>query len=154
MSSPSSAFGPMTDALVALCRRAVEPLNPARTTGPVTVLDGPAVSYVGTAGVAVGATREDVTAEWSTQPSDLGGSSRLTLPISCLAWSGSGSTPFAPHRATVTGVLDVIEAELAADRSLGGAVSTAWITGGTWMQEQTGSGALVTCEFRVTCLQF
>jgi hypothetical protein len=150
----ASAFGPMTDALVAATRRAVAPLNPTRTTGPITVLDGPAVDYVGTAGVAIGATREDIAAEWSNAPGDLAGGSRLTMPITCLAWSGSGSTPFAPHRATVVAVLNAIEAELAADRSLAGAVSAAWITSGTWTQEQTGAGALVTCEFRVTCQRF
>jgi hypothetical protein len=153
----STAFAAIADGLVAVFERAVAPLSAARVaanSSSINVLDGPAVNYVGTAGVAVGATREDVAVDWSTRPGDLAGDSRQTLPITCLAWSGSGSTSFAPHRTTVAAILTAIEAELAADRDLGGVVSTAWITGGTWMQEQTGSGALVTCEFRVTTTQF
>lgn len=153
----STAFAAIADALVAAFGRAVTPLNDTRTaagTSPIGVLDGPAVEYVGSAGVAVGATREDVIADWAVRPADLAGDSRLTLPITCLAWSGSGSTAFGPHRTVVAAVLAAIEAELATDRDLGGVVSTAWITGGTWMQEQTGAGALVTCEFRVSTTQF
>lgn len=153
----STAFAEIADALTATFQAAVRSLNEERNAAglaSVAVYDGPSTSYVGSVGVAVGATREEVAAEWTTRPGDLAGDSRLTLPIVCLIWSGSGSTVFNPHRSTVAAVLAAIDAELAADRSLGGVVSTAWITGGTWAQEQTGSGALVTCEFRVTTTQF
>jgi hypothetical protein len=43
---------------------------------------------------------------------------------------------------------------LGADPTVSGAVDTASLTGGTWTQEQTGEGALVTCEFRVSLRRF
>lgn len=140
------AFPAVCDALTAAFTRALGSGS--------QVFDGPPTQYVGLAGVSVGATREDISSEFTAPPAGLDGASGEDIVVSCLAWSGSGSTTFKPHRDVVLGYLAGIEAELAIDRSLAGAVDAAFLTGGTWTQNQTGSGALVTCEFRVTCRRF
>jgi hypothetical protein len=118
------------------------------------VFDGPPARLPGSSGVAVGAAREDAASEWSAPPAGLDGSSGEDVTVTCLAWSGGGGVVFKPHRDTVRGLLELADAALAADRSLDGAVSTAYLTGGSWTQEQTGEGALVTCEFRINCRRF
>lgn len=137
-----SAIPAVLDALVAVLRVA-----PGLAGG--SVFDGPQVDYAGTVGVAVGATREDLSTEF-VMSSAGPGSTAEQVTVSCLAWSGSGDTVFKPHRDRTGQILDAVESALTADRSLGGVVSTAWITGGSLTQEQTGRGALVTLEFRVT----
>lgn len=122
--------------------------------GAGVVFDGPPVAYVGSRGVALGATRDSESVPWLAPPSDLGGEGGEAFSIPCLAWSGSGDTVFKPHRDAVAAFLVVAEQVVSADRRFGGVVDTAWITGGTWLQEQTGSGALVTCEFRIDCTRF
>jgi hypothetical protein len=54
----------------------------------------------------------------------------------------------------VNTIMTAVAEQLAADRTLGGVADTAYMTGGTWMQEQTGDGALVTCEFRIVIDRF
>lgn len=125
----------------------------AAQLGPGRVFDGPPTQYIGSSGVALGATREDESVIWDAPTSDMTGSGEA-FTLRCLAWSGSGDVTFKPHRDAVAVFLVAAEEVVAADRTLGGAASTAWITGGTWMQEQTGSGALVTCEFRIDCTTY
>lgn len=122
--------------------------------GPGLVFDGPPAKYVDSKGVALGATRDSESVPWFAPPSDLGGASGEEFSIPCLAWAGWGQITFKPLRDDVAVFLTVAEELLAADRTIGGSVSTAWITGGTWLQEQTGTGALVTCEFRIDCTRF
>lgn len=138
------AFPTACDALVAL----VTP------TAGVDVFDGPPARMPGTAGLAVGATREDITSEWVAPATDLGGGFGEDLTVTCLAWSGSGDVVFKPHRDAVGAVVEAVTAALRADPTVGGTVATAAVTGGTWTQEQTGEGALVTCEFRVYLRRF
>lgn len=119
------------------------------------ILDGPATDYVGSEGVAVGATATDTTAEFLYPPSDLGGDSdseQTTMP--CLIWSGSGDTTFKARRDRVKAIYAVLRLDLARDRTIRGTVATAWITGGALDQVQTGRGALVTCEFRIEFRRF
>lgn len=121
--------------------------------GSGQVFDGPPAQYTDTRGLSVGATRQDESVDWQAPTSDLAGAGE-TFTIRCLAWAGSGATVFKPMRDQVAEYLTAVENVLSADRSIGGAVSTAWISGGTWMQEQTGQGALVTCEFRIGCTRY
>lgn len=121
------------------------------------ILDGPAVTYAGTEGVAVGATADDTTAEFDFPPGALDGDAERTV-IPCLAWAGWGDTTFGTLRDRVNLILTTIRADLAADRTIGGTVSTAWITGGNFRQDHVVEtvdgtpqyfGALVMCEFRI-----
>lgn len=121
---------------------------------PQQVFDGPPTQYVGLAGVAVGATRQDVASEFLTPPAGLDGASGEDVTVACMAWSGGGDTVFKPHRDAVLGFLTACDRQLAVDRSLGGVVDAAFMAGGTWTQDQTGSGALVTCEFRINIRKF
>jgi hypothetical protein len=119
------------------------------------ILDGPAVDYAGTEGVAVGATATDTTAEFLYPPSDLAGegdAEQTTVPS--LIWSGSGDTTFKPQRDRVKAIFAALRGDLARDRTIRGTVATAWITGGVVDQAQTGRGALVTCEFRIEFRRF
>lgn len=119
------------------------------------IFDGPPARMPSSTGVAVGATREpDVTSEWQAPSTDMGGGYGEDLTVVCLAWSGGGGVVFKPYRDQVRDLLELVVAALAADRTLGGSVSTVDLTGGTWTQEQTGEGALVTCEFRVHLRRF
>lgn len=135
------AFPQVCDALVASLRQVL---------GADVVFDGIPVQQVGAAGVAVGATREDTSSGFAARPSDLAGGISESLTITCLAWSGDGRTVFKPHRDAVGATMLAVIAVVDADRTLGGVVDTAEVTGGTWQQEQTGEGVLVTCEFQIT----
>jgi hypothetical protein len=117
--------------------------------GADLVFDGPPVQNVGSSGLSIGATRGDDTTSFSAQASDLASGISESLTITCLAWSGSGDTVFKPARDRVGDIVTATTTRIAADRTLGGVVDTADVTGGTWQQDQTGEGALVTCEFRI-----
>jgi hypothetical protein len=122
--------------------------------GADVVFDGPPVRDVSPYGLAIGATREDDTSSFVAAASDLAGGISESLTVTCLAWSGSGDTVFKPARDQVRDIVAAVSMQLQVDRTLAGAVSTADITGGTWAQEQTGEGALVTCEFRINVQQY
>jgi hypothetical protein len=122
--------------------------------GSANVYDGPPARFLGSSGLAIGATIEDVSSEFTSSPAGLGGASDEAVTVSCLAWAGGGGTVFKPLRDTVRAIVDAAIAEIAADPSLGGACDTADVTGGMWTQDQTGEGALVRCEFRVVARQF
>lgn len=131
------------DALVALWRDGA----PAGLRAD-QVFDGPpAGEYVGTEGVAVGASVQDNAVEFTARPADLGwqrSAERCTVP--CLVWSGSGDTAMKPHRARVDQILEALDQALVDDRTLGGAVSRIQLVSGALVQQQTGTGALVTVE--------
>ena len=129
-------------------------LSLGQVLGADVVFDGPPVRDVGSSGLAIGATREDTSAGFSAEASDLAGGVSEGLTITCLAWSGSGDVVFKPARDRVGDIVTATTTRIAADRTLGGVVDTADVTGGTWMQEQTGEGALVTCEFRIFVQQY
>jgi hypothetical protein len=125
-----------------------------QTIGSSNVYDGPPAQFIGSSGLAIGATREDVSSEFTSSPAGLGGASDQDLTVTCLAWSGGGGVIFKPHRDTVGGIVAATTNRISTDPSLGGVVDTCEVTGGTWAQEQTGEGALVTCEFRVNVRKF
>lgn len=147
-----SVIPEVLDALVAAWGAAAQTGNLAGLRRD-QVYDGPPVTQAGTEGVAVGASVEDNAVEFTAPPSAMDGTTQDQFTITCLAWSGSGDTTFKPRRDQVDAVLDALELALSADRTLGGVVSTAWITSGNWTQTQA-SGALVTCEFRVDFTRF
>ena len=122
--------------------------------GADSVFDGPPVQAVGSSGLSIGATRGDDTTSFSASASDLAGGVSESLTVTCLAWSGSGDVVFKPARYRVGDIVTTTTTRIAADRTLGGVVDTADVVGGTWMQEQTGEGALVTCEFRIFVQQY
>src|SRR5689334_5176499 len=119
------AFPAVCDALTAAFGRTL--------SAPAQVFDGPPAQFAGLVGVAVGATREDVSSDFLGPPAALDGTSGEDFTVACLAWSGSGDTGFKPHRDAVRDILTAAESALAEDRTLGGIVNTAYITGGTWM---------------------
>lgn len=141
----SLSFPEVCDALVARLTLAL---------GSSTVFDGPPTRFLGGAGVAVGVTRADMASEFNVNPADVAGGLSEELSIHVLVWSGSGNTTFKQHRdivaANVQGVFDVITQ----DRTIGGVVDTSDVTSGTWMQDQTGEGALVTCEITIYVRKF
>jgi hypothetical protein len=134
-----TAIPQVLDALVAALRLAL----PA-----VDVFDGPQSGAVGGEGIAVGTSREDNSVEFTWPAADLAGGDAEHATIACLVWSGSGDSTYQAARQRVAVLLDAVAAALAANRTLGGAVSSAWITGGVW-QQQAVTGVLVTCEFQV-----
>lgn len=141
-----TAIPEVLDALTAIWRDA----QPAGLR-PDQVFDGPiAGEEVGTEGVSVGASTEDLSVEFTQPGADIGGGSGERATVTCLVWSGSGDTAMKPLRDRVDAILDALETALAADRSLRGAVSHAWLTSGALSQLQTGRGALVRAEIRVT----
>lgn len=139
------AFPEVCDALTGVLGQAL---------GAERVLDGPPARMVGASGLAVGATREDVSSEFQAPAADMAGGVGEDITVTCLAWSGSGGVVFKPHRDAVRDILTAAEATLSVDRTLGGVVDTAYLTGGVWTQEQTGEGAVVTCEFRISARRF
>jgi hypothetical protein len=140
-----TAIPEVLDALTAIWKTA----QPAGLR-PDQVHDGPVVEYVGTEGVAVGASAEDISVEFALPGADLGGGSGERANVVCLVWAGSGDTICKPLRDRVDAVIDALDQAIADDRSLGGVVSHAWLTSGALSQLQTGRGALVRAEIRVT----
>jgi hypothetical protein len=122
--------------------------------GSSNVYDGPPARFVGSSGLAIGATREDVSSEFNADPAGLGGGVSEGVTVTCLAWAGGGGTVFKPFRDTVRGIVSAVTDVVTADPSLGGVCDTSDITGGTWTQDQTGEGALVACEFRISVRKF
>lgn len=143
-----TAIPEVLDALVAVWRN-TQDLADLR---PDQVYDGPPVTYIGTEGVSVGASRKDDSVEFTYPPSALD-STGDRFTISCMAWSGSGDVDMKPRRDRVDAILDALERNLAVDRSLGGVVDQAWIVGGSITQEQD-RGALVIAEFRIQARRF
>lgn len=122
--------------------------------GADAVFDGPPAAMPGSSGLAIGATREDTTSDFAAPPAGLSGATSEDLTVTCLAWAGSGDVVFAPMRDRVREITQAVATGITADPTLGHVVDRAEITGGTWMQEQTGEGALVTLEFRVVCTTY
>lgn len=115
----------------------------------VPVFDGPAAEYAGTEGASVGASTEDMAVEFELPDRGLGSRGERDQVV-CLVWSGSGGTVFKPHRDRVDVMLAAVVDGLSRNPTLGGAVSRAVAVGGVFAQQQTGRGALVVAELRVT----
>lgn len=122
--------------------------------GAASVFDGPPARMPGLSGIALGTTREDVSSDFTADPAGLSGVTAEGFSITCLAFAGGGGVVFKPMRDRVREIVVAVADAVAADLTLGGAVDTAEITGGTWLQEQTGEGALVTCEFQIAVRTF
>lgn len=150
-----SAIPEVLDALVAALRTSVDLAEVLDPGAADKILDGPATADLSAPeGIAVGASRADESINFTWPAADLSDGSAEQFTINNLAWSGSGSTVFGPSRLRADLILVAVAATLAADRTLGGAVSTAWIEGGLVTQIQTGRGALVTVEFQITATRF
>jgi hypothetical protein len=119
----------------------------------VPVFDGPAAEYAGTEGASVGASAEDVAIEFDLPAAGLVTTGERDT-VTCMVWSGSGGTVFKPHRDRCDEMVRAVVAALDADPTLGGIVSTAGVSGGMFAQQQTGRGALVVAELRVSLTQF
>lgn len=73
--------------------------------------------------------------------------------ITCAAWAWSGDTDLAPLRTAITAMVDVAEAALAGDRSLGGLLvppGMAEFSGLRIREAQTSKGAVVRALFTVS----
>lgn len=141
-----SSIPEVLDALVAKWRD-----SPPAGLRPDQVFDGPpAAGYVGTEGVAVGASLDDDDVVAFTRAiADLRGGAREQYPVTCLIWCGSGDTATKARRDRVNAILEALEQGLAADLTLGGQVSRVWLTSGAFQQRQTGRGALVTAQLEL-----
>lgn len=139
------AFPGIVDALTSLL---------GQTLGGSNVYDGPPAAFVKSSGLSIGATREDVSSEFTQSPVALFGGPDESITVACLAWSGGGGTVFKPHRDTVRSIMSTVGDLISGNPSLGGVCDISDITGGSWTQEQTGEGALVTCEFRIVARRF
>lgn len=76
-----------------------------------------------------------------------------TGSITCAAWAWNGGSAFGPLRTTVSGIVDVIEAALQADRSLGQLLvppGNAEFTDLRFAEQQTKKGAVVRAVFTVS----
>ena len=136
------ALPAMTDAYVRMLQASGD------LTGEI-VLDGPAARDAGMEGIAVGASRENPAGDFTVNVSDLASDNAQTIRLVCLAWVRSGDLTFTAARNRVVQLVGFADAALSADRTLGGTVSTAWITDGVFDQELDDTGILVTIEFRI-----
>lgn len=125
--------------------------SPPAGLRPDQVFDGPpAGGYVGTEGLAIGASiDDDDVVAFTRSISDLRGGAREQYPVGCLIWCGSGDTATKARRDRVVTILETIEQDLAVDLTLGGIVHRVWLTSGALQQRQTGRGALVTAQVQL-----
>lgn len=120
----------------------------------VQILDGPAVTWVGTSGIAVGASLEEMAGAFHPTAGDVSRNDGTTFTLTSVAWTGAGATAFKASRDRVGVLYDAAVGALSADRTMRGSVSTAWIGSGTFRQIQTGSGVLVVVEFQIEATRF
>lgn len=138
----------------ALCDNFVATLSTWPDLAGVTVLDGPSVNYAGNEGIAIGASREDIAGEYAVNASDMASDGAGTLSLTSTVWVRTGDTTFTAARSRCGQLYSATAAALASDRTIDGAVSTAWIVGGSFDQMQTGNGVLVFVEFRIEATVF
>lgn len=153
-SAPARSTVPAAlDALIAMAARALP---------EVQVTDGAPVGDVADDVVAIGTTGRpgEVAVEESRTEARLAGRDGEAYDVSCVASSWRGAeTDFKPVRDALFGMLDALAAEIAVDRTLGGAVAHASMRVVTYFQDQTGaaddegtpsgSGAVATAQFIV-----
>jgi hypothetical protein len=137
-----------TDAYV----RALKASGDLGTT--VVVLDGPSPIDAGMEGVAVGASLQDRAGDFTVPASDMSSDTAQTFTLTCTAWARSGDTTFKAARDRVSQIVSIADNVLAADRTLGGTVSTAWIADGIFEQQLNEAGIVVTIEFRIEATVF
>lgn len=77
------------------------------------------------------------------------GSSQESSDVICMVSSWGGDTDLVARRARTDVLLDAMTAELDADRTLGGAVTLAEVTGHAWNQYQAQGGCQVTVQVTV-----
>ena len=138
----------------ALCDGLVAVLKVWPDLAGVSVLDGPSTEYAGNEGIAVGASREDIAGEFAVNASDMSSDGSGTHSLTSTVWVRTGDTTFSAARTRCGQLYTAAAAGLASDRTLKGAVSTAWVVGGSFDQMQTGSGVLVFVEFRIEATVF
>ncbi|MFF7966758.1 hypothetical protein ACFZC3_15500 [Streptomyces sp. NPDC007903] len=121
----------------------------------VTVRDGASVSQARiTEVISVGYTgaEDERDAEAVLAREGLGGiRDRETLTIRCVAAVLLGTTDLPAARRRAYELLAAAASALAADRTLGGAVMTAWISAHSLSQSQIDQGAQAVILFTVTC---
>lgn len=118
------------------------------------ILDGPSPSDTSMSGIAVGASVDDPSGEFSMPVAAIQGDSGQRYALRCLAWARSGETVWQRTRNRCADIVRLAEATLATDRTIGGSVSSAFIAGGTFDQQMGESGMLVLCEFRIEAVRF
>jgi hypothetical protein len=142
-----------TDALVLALRNSASSIGLAAAN----ILDGPSVTDAGMSGVVVGGSRENPSGDFRMPVSDMSTSGSQTFAISCLAWARSGEASDAGWqtlRRQCSAIVEWADSVLVADRTLGGSVSSAFITDGVFDQEPSPQGSLVTIEFRIELYAF
>jgi hypothetical protein len=118
------------------------------------ILDGPSPFDTGAAGIAVGASLEDPSGEFAIEKAAVQGDGRQRFTLRCIAWALSGETVWQKSRNKCTDIVRIAEATLATDRTMMGTVSSAFMVGGSFAQQMSDVGNLVTCEFRIDAVRF
>lgn len=120
----------------------------------VTVLDGPDVTDASKEGIAVGASSRGEAGRFDVPPSDIAGSGGQSITLTCLVWVRTGETALTDARNRCAEILRYAGNVLAADRTMGGTVSSAFIVGGIFDQKLGAGGLIVTIEFRIQARLF
>lgn len=137
-----SAVPVVLDALVALFG--------ARLAG-TQVVDGPVTASIAGDVVAVGVTPEDSTDVQSTEDIAGLGAVQESFDVLCVARSWSGNDGVKAQRDRTYLLLAAVKAAVAADESLGGAVTRARFAGSTYNPWRTDTGQLVVdVTFRIS----
>lgn len=114
----------------------------------VRVFDGPdANRQMAGKAVTVAAAFEDDQDSVSVTREERGARPTVTevVDVACSVYVGSGEVDVDAHRANAGVILSVLEASLAANRTLGGVVNLARVASTQWMQgrDQKGAGVAV-----------
>jgi len=115
----------------------------------VTVLDGPDVTDASMEGIAVGVSVRNDSGRFDTPRSDIASSGGQRVTLACLAWVRSGETLLRDARNRCAEIVRDAGDVLAADRTMDGTVSSAYIAGGVFNQKLGASGIVITIEFHI-----
>ena len=119
----------------------------------VQVIDGPPIINLEETGIAIGYTPDQISVQAVAEGAGLMAEME-TFDINCLAWQRSGEEDMKTVRDGVFAVIARVNAALANDRKLGGAVTNAQLRVVDLDQTQTPDGIWAVVAFVVTCKAF
>lgn len=119
----------------------------------VQVIDGPPVLNLEETGITVGYAPDQISVQSISEGAGLMAETE-TFDVNCLAWQRSGASDIKTVRDGAFAVVASVNALLANDRKLGGAVTNAQLRVVDLDQTQTPDGTWAVVAFAVTCKAF
>lgn len=114
------------------------------------IFDGPALELPDQGrALALGVAGDEAATAFGNDTPSWGGRREVSYDLSCVAESWSGEVDMAPRRAQALALFEVVRAAIAADESLGGACTRAYVASWSYIAAQPPEGASAQIPFTV-----